>query len=228
MSRSSSLSSWAVTVVRPVSHPSYCPELNLSPCLPILVLPSLTSLTSLLALAHFILLSYTWRFVCIELPSPPAFLFRKKREQKDQHSRISPSFALIGQSAQILFSSPFRTPHYPTLTFLPSPPLLHPPLLHSGGESAFPPEQHWRRGQRHVPAFCQPSHRVSLRGWHPRQETTAEDRTRPQAHVKGKRMEQCSVIKEITHYKVWPRETTSVKEIDTLVLHYIIKQTKKT
>lgn len=70
-----------------------------------------------------------------------------------------------------------------------SPPLSSPApsiLLHTGGESAVPTEQHRCGGQRHVSALRQPCYSVSLWGRDLGQEAPAQDRTGSQTHVQGK------------------------------------------
>lgn len=74
-----------------------------------------------------------------------------------------------------LFSSVPSVLHFlfsPLLSF-PAPSIL----LHTGGESTLPTEQHRCGGQRHVSALCQPGYCISLRGRNLGQETPAQDRT---------------------------------------------------
>lgn len=172
-------------MVRPISHWSYCPELNFS-SLPTHFAPpkpyisrQFVGISSL----HSVLLHLT---TCVYLVATttlllPAFLFWnllyfQKGTKRPTFKIFSPLHSdWTSRSNLVLLFVPHPSlshPYLPTfyalyssilpryllllLLYLPTtPPLfLHPPLLHSGGESALPAEQHRCRGQRHVPTFC--------------------------------------------------------------------------
>lgn len=114
---------------------------------------------------------------------------------------ITPCFALKCTEIHFqYFLLPFAQTWSPAQTFLfcsifsTFPPLFSPRpscpapsiLLHTGGESAVPTEQHWCGGQRHVPALRQPSYCISLWGRHLGQEAPAQDRKGSQTYVQGK------------------------------------------
>jgi len=99
---------------------------------------------------------------------------------------IIPSFALkLTQIHYQYFLFPLLNPLF--FSICSSSPFvsLLPPSSSIGRESALPTEQHRCSGQRHVLAFRQPGHRVSVRGRHLGQEAPAQDRTGSQAHVQG-------------------------------------------
>ena len=48
-----------------------------------------------------------------------------------------------------------------------------------------PAEQHWGRGDRHVPPFHQSRHRLALRDGHRGEAATAEHQARPDVDVKN-------------------------------------------
>lgn len=110
---------WGCNCGKTFFHSSYCPELNFSP-LPTHPAPPKPDISHQFVgtgSPH----SALWHLMtCVYLVaiSPPPFCSEiyceKKEEQKDPHSRFSPSFALTGLSAQTLF---FSFPHPPTLTF---------------------------------------------------------------------------------------------------------------
>lgn len=90
---------------------------------------------------------------------------------------LIPSFLQTYSTLFLLFHLFYISP-----LLCPSPSIL----LHAGGESALPSEQHWCSGQRHVSEICQPSYCVPIWGWHLGQEALAQDRTGSQTHVQGK------------------------------------------
>lgn len=97
-------------------------------------------------------------------------------------------FNILNSNSNIL--SPFapffcsKLPlHFPSDPFRLVP--LPPSFTRAGGEPAVSTEQHRSGGKRHVSALCQPSHRVSIWGWDPGEETSSPDRTGPKAHVEG-------------------------------------------
>lgn len=187
LSCSSSLSSfsWAVTGVRP-SRSSYCPKMNWD-CLSLHepsssvpppepdVFHCFGNGSPHSALLHTLIHVY---FV----PITPCFAL-KCTEIHFQYFLLP--FAQTWSPAQtFLFCSIFST--FPPL-FSPRPSCPAPSiLLHTGGESAVPTEQHWCGGQRHVPALRQPSYCISLWGRHLGQEAPAQDRKGSQTHVQGK------------------------------------------
>ncbi len=143
----------------------------------------------LLSFNLFLCYAYWYMYILL-FPSFPSLLLYILR-----FSIFSPSFC---SNLSFLF-------HLFYISLLFSPPLSSPApsiLLHTGGESAVPTEQHWCSGQRHVSALRQPCYCVSLWGRDLGQEAPAQNRTGSQTHVQGKAGEYDGFVMQLTRGKV--------------------------